>query len=161
VRGAPYCDDDPAYLEACAALRGGDRGAATRAFQAMRGPRALVAVAHLYRQAGRLVDAEEKLEQAMRDGGDPWMSSNTSFTNGLLNDVQNRLGYIQIDCPRGEVAIGASGVARRYDLPRAQPLRAPTGHVQVVISQAGSSMQQYVDVRSGQTARVTNCGGGS
>jgi serine/threonine-protein kinase len=155
LRGAPYCDDDPVYREACGALQSGDRSTALRAFQSLRGARALVAVAHLYRQSGRLVEAEEKLEQAMRDSSDAWMSSHTSFTNGLLNEVQNRLGYIQVECTRGEVTIGGS---RRYELPRSQPLRSPAGHVQVVISHGGNALQQYVDVRAGDTARLSVCG---
>jgi len=160
VRGAPYCDDDPAYREACAALQRGDRAAAIRAFQGVRGPRALVALAHLYKQAGRLVEAEEKIAQALRDGGDGWMSSHTSFTNGLLNEVQGRLGAITIDCAHGEAVVGAAGVSRRYSLPRGEPVRSTTGHVQVVIIHDGISFQQYVDVSSGQTARVANCGAG-
>jgi hypothetical protein len=160
VRGAPYCDDDPAYREACAALQRGDRAAAVRAFQGVRGPRALVALAHLYRQSGRLVDAEEKIEQALRDGGDAWMSSHTSFTNSLLNEVQGRLGTITIDCAHGEAVVGGEGASRRYTLPRGEPIRSPVGHVQVVITHNGISFQQYVDVRSGQTARVTSCGAG-
>ena len=108
----------------------------------------------------RLVDAEEKLTQALRDGGDPWMASHTSFTNGLLNEVQGRLGAIAIACANGEVTVGAEGASRRYALPRAEPVRSPTGHVQVVISHNGISFQQYVDVRAGQTARVTTCGAG-
>jgi len=160
VRGAPYCDDDPAWRDGCAALQRGDRSAAARAFQAIRGPRALVALAHLHRQSGRLVDAEEKLAQALRDGGDPWMAAHTSFTNGLLNDVQGRLGSVAIACANGEVSIGPEGAARRYTLPRAEPVRSPTGHVQVVITHNGISFQQYVDVAAGQTARVTTCGAG-
>ncbi len=156
VRGAPYCDEDPAYREACAALQSGNRGAAIGAFGAIHTPRALVAQAHLYRQSGRLVDAEEKLEQALRGGGDAWMSSHSGFTNALLADVQGRLGWIEVACPHGEVTVGG----RRYTLPRAQPARSPTGHVQVVITSNGVAFQQYVDVSMGQTARVTACGGG-
>lgn len=161
VRGAPYCDEDPTYREACAALQAGNRAAAVAAFASVRSPRALVAVAHLYRQMGRLADAEEKVEQAMRDGGDAWMASHTGFTNSLLSDVQARLGYIEITCARGEAAIGAGAGARRITLPHAEPVRAVTGHVQVVITRDGIALQQYVDVRAGQTARVTSCGNGS
>ena len=156
---APIATCDQAMDEGAALLRG-DRAAAIRGFQGVRGPRALVALAHLYKQAGRLVEAEEKLAQALRAGGDGWMSSHTSFTNGLLNEVQGRLGAITIDCAHGEAVVGAAGVSRRYSLPRAEPVRSTTGHVQVVITHNGISFQQYVDVSSGQTARVTNCGAG-
>ncbi len=161
VRGAPYCDDDPTYREACAALQTGNRAAAVAAFAAVRSPRALVAVAHLYRQMGRLADAEEKVAQAMRDGGDAWMASHTGFTNGLLSDVQARLGSVEITCANGEAAIGAGAAARRITLPHGEPVRTATGHVQVVITNNGIAFQQYVDVRAGQTARVTACGSGS
>jgi len=119
-----------------------------------------VALAHLYRQAGRLVDAEERLVQALREGGDPWMVAHTSFTNSLLNDVQARLGTLVVGCAHGEMTVGAGNAARRYALPHNTPVRAPTGHVQVVITYNGISFQQYVDVRAGQTVRVTSCGAG-
>ncbi|MFO0645740.1 MAG: protein kinase [Polyangiales bacterium] len=161
VRGAPYCDEDPAYAEACTALQAGNRGAAMSAFAAIHTPRALVAQAHLARQSGRLVDAEEKLEQALRGASDAWMVSHSSFTNGLLGEVQARLGSIDIRCTAGEVVVGADGASRRYTLPRSQSVRSPTGHVQVVITNNGISFQQYVDVQSGQTATITTCGSGS
>jgi eukaryotic-like serine/threonine-protein kinase len=160
-RGAPYCDDDPAYATACTALQSGNRAAASSAFAAIRSPRALVALAHLARQSGRVVEAEEKLEQALRDASDPWMVAHSGFTNSLLGEVQGRLGSIEIRCAAGEAVVGAEGASRRYTLPRSQAVRSPTGHVQVVITNNGIAFQQYVDVSSGQTASVTSCGNGS
>ena len=119
-----------------------------------------MALAHLYRQSGRLVDAEERLERALSEGGDAWVMNHTSFTNSLLADVQSRLGSIVITCQRGEAAVGPDGAARRYALPHATAVRAPVGHVQVVITHEGVAFQQYVDVRQGQTAQVISCGAG-
>jgi eukaryotic-like serine/threonine-protein kinase len=158
VRGAPYCDDDPQYHDACTLLQSGNRSGALSALHAIHSPRSLIAQAHILKQSGRLVDAEEKLELALREGGDAWMSSHSSFSNALLAEVQSRLGSIEIACTNGEVVIGSEGASRRYNLPRSEPVRSPTGHVQVVITTNGNSLQQYVDVRTGQTAHVTSCG---
>ena len=155
-RGAPYCDGDASVREPCEALARGDRAAALSGFLALRSGRALVGAAHLYRQSGRIVECEERLLQAMANG-DAWTASHTGFTNALLGDVQGRLGSIEVSCASGAIEVGG----RHYPLPRAASIRSVAGHVQVILSANGNSLQQYVDVRVGQTARITTCPAGS
>ena len=113
-------------------------------------PRTLAQVGLCEFALGLWVEAEDHLQQALASKTDPWIRKNERLLKGSLDDIQEKLGSLEVwGEPTGaRVAVDGHSVG---SLPLQHPLRLAAGRHSLLIEATGFlSDTRYVQV-SGQT----------
>lgn len=151
-------DDEVAIRRALDLRREGKDREALEEFQKLyeigRSARVLAQMGMAEQALGRWVDAETHLEQALLDGGHPWIRKNALALRSALGEIQRHLGSLDVIGPRGaEVRVDGQLAG---SLPFSKPVRVPIGVLNIVISMNGYlPSTRSVSVGAGVLTRET------
>jgi len=154
---APGSDEDTLIGQGLGFREKGDDEAALRtfkeAYERFKSARALAQVALAEQALGRWVDADAHLAEALRREADPWIAKNAALLRQAMNDIQGRLGWLQLSGTdvRADVLINGQPAGQ---MPVGGPLRVLAGSLALEVRAPGYlPVVRNVSVPAGGTAR--------
>ncbi|HEX2659375.1 MAG TPA: PEGA domain-containing protein [Polyangia bacterium] len=107
-----------------------------KAYELKKGGRALAQAALAEQALARWVAAEGDLQQALSRGDDAWIARNKALLNQALVEIQDHLGWLQVDGGVAGAEVVIDGVVAGK-LPLATAARAPAGSVALQVRAPG------------------------